>query len=305
MNNTTNKTFPFSKEKCHTLSMLFGEYYTDILILQIYYVFTALTIVISNGLLLHALISKKCKTRPDKLFLIMSSSDVGVGLFSIPLVSLPLFTKHFNMICIFSPAINFFLYCPYMFSWTMVIIIAVDRVFLITKGHIYEKYITMKVLYRLIAFVLVFDFAVGTFVALDKEYLEGIHPLILYTQVFTEISFIGLTVAAYIYLFYFVCSKSKNVNNARHCSIKYSKRLLMTVTYTFMCLVAFTLPQFVGVVIRFVVTVQDPIIDRNLYYWRYILAYSNSYANAIIILYNTSSSRNKSNERSARSIFSM
>ena len=70
MNNTTNKNFPFVKENCRTLSMLFGEYYMDILILQIYYVFTALTIVISNGLLLHALIRKKRKTRPDKLFLI-------------------------------------------------------------------------------------------------------------------------------------------------------------------------------------------------------------------------------------------
>ena len=226
--------------------------------------------MISNVLLLHALICKKRKTRPDKLFIIVSSSDVGVGLFSIPLVSLPLFTKHLDVICIISPAINFFLYCPYMFSWTMVIIIAVDRVFLITKGHICEKYITMKVLFQLIAFVLVFDFVVGTFVALGKEYLKGIHPLILYTQVF-----IRLTVAAYIYLYYFVCSKSKNVSNARHCSIKYSKRLLMTETYTFMCLV-FTLAQFVGVVIRFAVAVQDPIIDRNLYYWRYILAYSDS-----------------------------
>lgn len=102
------------------------------------------------------------------------------------------------------------------------------------------------------------------------------YPLILYTQVFTEISFIRLTVAAYIYLHYFVCSKSKNVSNARHCSIKYSKRLLMTVTYTFMCLVMFTLGQFVGVVIRFAVAAQDPIIYRNLYYWRYILAYSDS-----------------------------
>lgn len=157
----------------------------------------------------------------------------------------------------------------------MVIIIAVDRVFLITEGHIYEKYITMKVLFRLITFVLVFDFVVGTFASLGKEYLKGIHSLILYTQVFTEISFIRLTVAVYIYLYYFVCSKSKNVSNARHCSIKYSKRLLMTETYTFMCLV-FTLAQFVGVVIRFAVAVQDPIIDRNLYYWRYILAYSDS-----------------------------
>ena len=133
----------------------------------------------------------------------------------------------------------------------MVIIIAVDRVFLITKGHIYENCITINVLYRLIVFVLVFDFAVGTFAALDKEYLEGIHPFILYTQVFTEVNFSGFTVATYIYLFYFVCSKSNNVSNTRHCSIKYSKRLLMTVTYTFMCLVAFTLPQLVGVVIRF------------------------------------------------------
>lgn len=121
--------------------------------LQLYFTFIALAIVISNGVLQRKLFKKRYKTRADKIFIILSCSDIGVGLFSIPIISLPLFkwdVSAFDMhrtfdymyhfIWIFSTSF------PYGFSWTLVLIIALDRVFIITKGQIYKQYITMKTL---------------------------------------------------------------------------------------------------------------------------------------------------------------
>ena len=50
-------------------------------------------IVISNGILLHKLFMKRCKTRPDKIFITLSCSDISVSLFSIAIISIPLFTQ--------------------------------------------------------------------------------------------------------------------------------------------------------------------------------------------------------------------
>ena len=57
-----------------------------------YIIFTALVIITSNAVLLQKLLKKKQKTRADKIFIMLSCSDTGAGLFSIPMMSLELFT---------------------------------------------------------------------------------------------------------------------------------------------------------------------------------------------------------------------
>ena len=69
----------------------FHNHSVDTLILQIYFIITALAIAISIGALLWRLLKNRRKTRADKIFIILSCSDIDVGLFSIQLVSIPLF----------------------------------------------------------------------------------------------------------------------------------------------------------------------------------------------------------------------
>ena len=148
--------------------------------LQVYFIFTALAIVISNGVLLWKLFKKRYKTRADKIFIILSCSDIGVGLFSIPIISLPLFkwdASAFDMhhtfdyiyhfICIFAASF------PYGFSWTLVAIIALDRVFIITKGQIYKQYITMKTLYWIITFCLILILAIVIIFIMRYKLFKG------------------------------------------------------------------------------------------------------------------------------------
>ena len=72
----------------------------------------ALLIATSNGLLLYRLLKKRHKTRADKIFIILSCSDICVGLLSVPVNSLPLFMRDFDVLCIFSWVLTFFTYAP-------------------------------------------------------------------------------------------------------------------------------------------------------------------------------------------------
>ena len=245
----------------------------DLLILQIYIIFTALAIITSNALLLHRLLEKQRKTRADKIFTILSCSDIGVGLFSIPVISLELFScaAHvFGAIFPFYLLWNFAACFPFIFSWTLIIIIALDRVLIITKAQIYKKYITMKLLY---------------WVIMELQRNGHNSYMTFYIVLLFELCFIVVTVIAYAYLFHFVRSKSRVVENKRHGRTDFNKKLMMTITYTYICLLFFTLPHFAGIAIYFFVQIRDQKILINLIYWIIILPYSNSYANAFIILY--------------------
>ena len=89
--NHTELNLSISQTNCNYFLQLSQDHSIDILILRIYYPLTALVIVISNGLLLQTFSKKTTKTRADKMFIILSSSDFGVGLISVPVVSLMLF----------------------------------------------------------------------------------------------------------------------------------------------------------------------------------------------------------------------
>lgn len=58
---------------------------------------------------------KKVKSRPDKLFIILSPSDMGVGVFTVPLPSLLTFPLNHNFICFLYKGLNFFAYYPFLF----------------------------------------------------------------------------------------------------------------------------------------------------------------------------------------------
>ena len=270
----------------------------DLLILQIYIIFTALAIITSNALLLHRLLKKQRKTRADKIFTILSCSDIGVGLFSIPVISLELFSCAANVFGAIFPFYllwNFAACFPFIFSWTLIIIIAFDRVLIITKAQIYKKYITMKVLYRVIILFLLFIFVLVTLAIMDLQRNGHNSYMTFYIVLLLELCFIVVTVIAYAYLLHFVRSKSRVVENKRHGRTDFNKKLMMTITYTYICLLFFTLPHFAGIAIYFFFQIRDQKILINLICWIIILPYSNSYANAFIILY-----RSRGNHKAVR-----
>ena len=285
--NRTELNISIPQTSCDYFLQLSPDHSTDILILRIYYPFTPLVIVISNGLLLQTFSKKTTKTRADKMFIILSSSDFGVGLISVPVVSLMLFITDCDILKILSPAVECFALFPYGFSWAVIVIIALDRVLIITTGHIYKKIITQKVLHCIIVIVL-FDVITMAILNPMRGKMPGqVSEVIQYTQLTSETFSIFITFAAYIYLFIFVRLKSKVIANKRHCLNNFGKKLMMTVTYTYLCLLFFTVPQYAVIATYFIGAITDPTVQRNVHYWAMILVYSNLFANAWIILYNS------------------
>ena len=269
---------------CANLIQWFGDREYDIILLAVFYYIIAVVTVIANGLLLYKLLKKKQKRRTDKLFTILSLSDICVGLVSVPVTSLPFFITDFEILCKLSPSLIFFFYFPYIFSWTMVIIISVDRALMVTGSRMYQKFVTMTVLYFVIAFLLVTDILSVTFMSLYLDALEFSNKLLQFTFLFIESFFIFSTVISYLYLLYFVKSKSKKMRPFRHTLNQYEKRLTVKVIVIFICLVIFTMPQFIGIIFTFYFDVESPTIKRNIVYWKAIILYSNSSLNAIILL---------------------
>ena len=108
---------------------------------------------------------------------------------------------------------------------------------------------------------------------------------IIHILISGEICLVFVTIMAYIYLFHFVRSKSQKLANKRHGGINFNKKLMMTITYIYLCLLVFTLPHFIGIAIIVSVLIKRGTVFTKMYYWSFALLYSNSYANAFIILY--------------------
>ena len=81
-------------------------------------------------------------------------------------------------------------------------------------------------------------------VALDGEFLKEISFVVRYKQTVSETFFIIITIIAFMYLFYFVQLKSRDTTNNRHGGIDFDKKLMITITYTYICLLFFTFPYF-------------------------------------------------------------
>ena len=286
MKNLTDqgKNVSMDISRCANLIQSFEDRGYDLFLLAVFYYIIAVVTVIANGLLLYKLLEKKQKRRTDKLFIILSLSDICVGLVAVPVRSLPFFITDFEILCKLSPSLIFFTYFPYTFSWTMVIIISVDRVLMVTRCRMYQKFVTMNVLSLLIAFLLLKDILYVIFMSLYLDPLEFSNKLLQFTVLFIESFFIFSTIVSYLYLLYFVKSKSKKIRPFRHTLNQYEKRLTVKVIVIFICLVIFTMPQFIGVIFTFYFDVKSPTNKRNIVYWNAIILYTNSSVNAVILL---------------------
>ena len=192
-----------------------------------------------------------------------------------------------------SPAVECFTLFLYGFSWALIVIAALDRVLIITKGHVYNKIITQKVLNCIILTAL---FGVTTMAILNPmrgKFPREVSQVIQYTQLTFETFFIFITFVAYIFLF-FVRLKSRVIANKTYCLNNFDKKLMMTVTYTYLCRlrssIFFTVPQNAVIATYFIGAI-NLTIQMNVHYWAMILVYSNSFANAWIILYNICKNR--------------
>lgn len=70
---------PDNSKACYRAWQYFHEPGIDLTVLQVAFIITTLLILASNDMLLRKLLLKEKKKRPDKLFIILCISDMGVG----------------------------------------------------------------------------------------------------------------------------------------------------------------------------------------------------------------------------------
>ena len=232
---------------------------------------TVLAIIFTNSLTIKCIRSKTVLTRANLLFLILTISDMGVGIFSIPTILLHLNTKKIPL-QLFRLLLEF----PYTFSWYMTILIALDRCLIVTRQKKYQSMITRKILIRLICSIFIIDLVVSVVVSV-KDYDT------LLVAIPCQLFLIFTTCCSYIYLAKYV---HRNAIKMKYCSksykLRHMKRLTRTIFVIFMFQIVFTLPMFVSLIVLKVgyTTV------RKAAAWLVLLQYSNCYGNAIIFLVN-------------------
>ena len=114
-------------------------------------------IIVTSSLVIRHIYRKTAKkSRVDSIFIVLSISDIGVGLFSqtslgmIPLCSNSYIDCGYPQV--FSFAVDFFFLFPFTFYYIVTTIIAADKLLVLTKQHNCENFVTKKILKCILAF---------------------------------------------------------------------------------------------------------------------------------------------------------
>ena len=210
--------------------------------LLIGYGITGLLIISLNFVLIKALF-KQPRTRATILLLILSISDTGVGLFTIPFTMLRFVNLNKNIFCSLVPSMMFFSYFPFSFSLCVTTIISIDRCLMVTKSNFHTKYMTTGIItFKLIAlFVICFA---GSFVISVTAFNDNYKVAELFhaCQLVTEFTIIIVTCYLNLKLYCFVKRTSQQMAASRHegTTESYSSRLTTTIAYLFTFMVFFT-----------------------------------------------------------------
>ena len=178
----------------------------SIALLVVYEVATALSaimIIIMSSLVLRHIYGKFRRSRADLLFIILSISDIGVGSLSQTILGI-------SRICIYkdfckigvSDYTVFFLFFPYIFSFIVTTIVAIDRLFFLTKQHSYTDLITKRRLACILAFF--FAISIGLCTWLTYEFVADIEVSVsLMVYVVFDLALSVMIIGAYIFILCF------------------------------------------------------------------------------------------------------
>ena len=123
--------------------------------------------------------------------------------------------------------------------------------------------VTIKHSYCITALALLLSLTMGMKVTTECEFLKRSSFVPRCIHISFEMCFTIRTIVAYLYLFYFVCSKSRRMLNAQHSGIVFDQKLMMTLNQTNICLLLFTIPYFVRDV-SFIFPRRDLKKERNV-----------------------------------------
>ena len=255
----------------------------SIALLVVYEVATALSaimIIITSGLVLRYIYGKFRRSRADLLFIILSISDIGVGSLSQTILGI-------SRICIYKDfckigVLGFFMFFPYIFSFIVTTIVAIDRLFFVTKQHSYTDLITKRRLACILAFF--FAISIGLCTWLTYELLADRQVLVsLIVYVVFDLALSVMIIGAYIFILCFAYRRSKTVSHCKSNGNRDFKRLTKTIMFIFVSQVIFNFPHQFFMLCP-VPEIFELVQPENILLWTLMLRNNSSLFNGVILL---------------------
>lgn len=249
----------------------------------------AILIIVTNSLVIKNIYSKTSRTRADSMFTLLSISDIGVGVLSMPLTGVyhpcleSLFYYYYDGLRAPLIIMSFCLNFPYIFSMILTAIIAIDRLFIIIWKNRYKDIISdfrLKLTVTVLLTINIGCNCLGTYFLLS-EICCDIHDVITAgLGGIITMSMIAV-ILAYMRILLLVRNNSKTMAACKHCNNKSDRRLSKTIFHILACQITCTVPYLTLLTLR---SSNFSLYISILVPWFMILRNCQCFCNAIILL---------------------
>ena len=265
-------------------------------IFGIFIVLISLLIVSSSSLVIYRIINAQVeKVKYDFAFIILSISDIGVGLFSVPLTGIDWYYGRTsqNMPYVARIGQTFFSYFPFSFSCLFTTVIAIDRLIVIRLSAKYKNLFTPKRLKVIAIILFLISAIISSTLTIRIASIQSRRYYTIWVSYNLHFSVIVIgtlcavvVILIHLYLLYFALRHSdlKMLRN-NYSRNYYWRRLTNTIACICIsqsiCVIPYLLFQIVVLNSRIPLKLMLDICP-----WLGILAYSQCFCNALIILKN-------------------
>ena len=250
-------------------------------------VISSVLIVVTSSLVIHNIHCKVTRSRADFLFIVISISDIGVGLLSQPSIGLyVLCLEYFECNESMYFVEKFFFYFPWDFSYLVTTTIALDTLLVVTKQRRYEKIITKRRLKTITAlfFILSLGFRICYRYIPYKN--RGLDDMFYVIYLIINLILPMVIITAYIYILCFVFRSSRAMSDCKKSGVRASNRLTKTIMSIF-------ISQFICIVPDLILAFKPSRQIASTYkvihlliYWFAIFKNNQCFCNGIILLIN-------------------
>ena len=260
-------------------------------IFESFVVLISVLIVSSSSLVIYRIVKAQVeKVKYDFVFIILSVSDIGVGVFSIPLIGINWYYGRVsqNMPYIARIAETFFVYFPFNFSCLFTTVIAIDRLIVIRLSPKYKNLFTPKRLKFAAIILFLISIIISSTFTIQMYHVQST-IYITFFLIITGTLCTGVVILTHLYVLYFALRRSNLKILRKNYSKNHHRRRL---TNTIICI---CISQSICVIpyLLFTIVALNDCIPVKLFLdidpWLGILAYSQCFCNALIILKNKKS----------------
>ena len=260
-----------------------------LILFEILLTMVSVTIFTTSSMVIHQTLEakKKCP-RIKSIFIILSVSDITVGLLGLPVHGIFWYfqQKQPDIPFVISAFQIFFGNFPYSFSFLITMVIALDRLFVVTLQQKYKNIVTGKILKLATAvlFLLTLSYTSASsyyLLLIDKDNIALIDALSIG---YNSACMIGeiIIICAYFYILFFASRKFNETHISKHCHIKKNgRRLTKTIMFIFISQSLCNLPYSTFWLIPMNLPIQLKVSP-----WLSIIRSSQCFCNALIFLMN-------------------